>query len=105
MQSNEEEIDWLKDVPIEIQKSIRDHKIITAGFGAGPSCMGQHVEHFKNPIELAEGLRWLDRWAPTFRRARLVFDNGITLLFFGYSFDRVKYESSYTVEINTGDPS
>ncbi len=87
----EDMMDWLKNVPLETLESIRDRKIVTAGFGAGPACMAQHVEHFRKPIDLKEGLLWLDRWASTFRRARLVFDNGITLLFFGTSFDRVKF--------------
>jgi hypothetical protein len=81
-------IDWLGDVPPQVLAAICDHKIVAAGFGAGPGCMAQNFDEFTEPVCLEDGLRWLDHWASTFKRARLIFDNGVVLHFYGHSFER-----------------
>lgn len=96
--ANEEDVNYVEEAA-QIWKELIPHqhwpyldgkRVITAGFGAGPGCIGQKVEHFDPPISLDQGLIWIERWRKTFKKARLMLDDGGKLKFDPNGF--VEYE-------------
>lgn len=87
---------WIETMPSEIFDGIRGAKVVLAGFGAGPAFVAQKIEWFDPPVSIEDGFRWLTRWQGTFRRARLVFDNGTTLFFDTRSWLSAESEENLT---------
>jgi len=71
---------WLQTIPREVWSEVRHHRVLEAGFGAGPSFIGGKTEIFAEPVSIEDGLRWLSRYAGCLRIAHLQLED-LSILF------------------------
>jgi hypothetical protein len=81
-------MEFISTIPAEVLEDIQERKVIEAGFGAGPSCVAGKVQVFPDPVELAEGVAWIEKYCHIMKAAHLLLDDRTVLWFHPTGFKR-----------------
>jgi hypothetical protein len=100
--------DLISTIPADVMCLIENKKVIEVGFGAGPGCVTGRIQKHPIPVDLAEGISWIEKNSDTMKAGHLLLDDLTTLWFYSYGFTR--YEQSPNekpprpgVEVKTAD--
>jgi hypothetical protein len=80
--------DLISTIPADIMQVIKDKKVIEAGFGAGPGFAAGMIQKYPEPVELPEGISWIEKYCHILKAAHLLLDDRTTLWFHRDGFNR-----------------
>jgi hypothetical protein len=81
-------MELITTIPADVMELIQNKKAVEAGFGAGPGCVAGQVQKFVEPVELAEGIYWIEMYRQTLRAAHIMLDDRTVLWFHRDGFNR-----------------
>lgn len=73
--------EWLNSIPDDTHDQVKQLRVRVASFGAGPSCLAGKYQTFEEPVNLADGLRWIAQYAGVLKAANLHFEDDSVLWF------------------------
>lgn len=81
-------MELITTIPANVMKLIQGKKVVEAGFGAGPGSAAGQVHKFVEPVELTEGINWIERYRQTLRTAHIMLDDRTVLWFYQDGYNR-----------------